>query len=243
MSHIPHSLSIGGLHALAFPDRIAKRRSGADNRYQLSSGRGVVLPEGDPLVRHDYLVVAALDAGKRDGRAYLAAPITVDEIRQAQGGYIGRDSRIEWDQSTQSVMAREEERLGAIVLSTKPLTRMDTDLTCKAMIAGIRQAGLAILPWSDDLLQWRERVVSLRLWLLDETWPDLSDSVLTETLDEWLAPWLNGMMRFEHLKQLDLVGILKNLLSWEQQQKLEKLAPVHITMPSGNRQTASLHGR
>ncbi|MCW8881389.1 MAG: helicase-related protein, partial [Sedimenticola sp.] len=56
-------LGVGGLLSLAFPDRIAQRSKGTDCRYLLASGRAVNLPSGDPLLRHDYLVVAAMDAG------------------------------------------------------------------------------------------------------------------------------------------------------------------------------------
>jgi ATP-dependent helicase HrpB len=228
-------LSVGGLLSLAFPERIAQRRPGSDGRYLLASGRGVVLPEGDPLSGSEYLVVAALDAGRREGRAYLAAPITLEEIRMIQAPQIGSGRRVAWESASHSVVAREEERLGSLILSLRPLTRIDQDASARAMLAGIRQMGLGALPWSEALLQWRQRVMSLRSWLDDLAWPELSDAALLDSLEEWLAPWLTGISRREHLKQLDLDAILHSRLSWEQQQQLEKLAPASLTMPSGGR--------
>jgi len=228
-------MNVGGLLSLAFPDRIAQRRPGSDSRYLLASGRALLVPEGDPLSQYDYLVVAALDAGRREGRAYLAAPITLDQIRTLQARHIQTTHRVEWDAASRAVVAREEERLGSIVLSTRPLTRIDPEESRRAMLAGIRQMGLPVLPWNDSLLQWRERVMSLGSWLEEATWPDFSDAALLDTLEEWLAPWLNGVSRREHLKQLELDAILNNRLSWEQQQQLERLAPASLVMPSGNR--------
>lgn len=226
---------VGGLLSLAFPDRIAQRRPGSDNRYLLTSGRAVQIPEGDPLARHDYLVVAALDAGRREGRAYLAAPITGDEIRDLQAPHISRTRRVTWDPAGEAVVAREEERLGAVVLATRPLREFDADENGRAMLTGLRQMGLSALPWNDELQQWRQRVMSLRCWLSDSDWPDLSDERLLETLEQWLGPWLSGISRREHLKQLDLGAILNSRFSWEQQQQLDRLAPVALPMPSGSR--------
>ncbi|MCW8948477.1 MAG: ATP-dependent helicase HrpB, partial [Sedimenticola sp.] len=234
-------LGVGGLLSLAFPDRIAQRSKGTDCRYLLASGRAVNLPSGDPLLRHDYLVVAAMDAGKRDGRAYLAASISIDQIRETQAMQIENHSRVTWDGSTKSVLAREEERLGALILSTQLLSNPDKELTCQAMISGVRQMGLNSLGWSDSLLQWRERVASLREWQPDDGWPDLSDSSLLERMEEWLAPWLGGITKADQLKKLDLGGLLNSLLSWEQQQRLDRLAPVYLDMPSGTRKRLTYH--
>lgn len=228
-------LSVGGLLLLAFPDRIAQRCPGSNGRYLLASGRALLMPEGDPLGQHDYLVVAALDAGRREGRAYLAAPIGVDEIRDIQAQHIQVTQRVEWEAASQAVVAQEEERLGSIILSRRPLTRIDPETGCRAMLAGIRAMGLSVLPWSDSQLQWRQRVISLRSWLDQASWPDFSDTALLDTLEEWLAPWLDGISRREHLKRLDLYAILNSRLSWEQQQTLDKLAPATLLMPSGSR--------
>ncbi|TVO77633.1 ATP-dependent helicase HrpB [Sedimenticola selenatireducens] len=238
---VKSALGVGGLLALAFPDRIAKRASTADSRYLLVTGRAVQLPEGDPLSRHEYLVIAAMDAGKRDGRAYLAAPIAVDQIRETQETHIQTCSRVTWDPANRAVLAREEERLGAVVLSARLLPDPEFTLTCEAMLSGIRQMGIVSLPWSDETLQWRERVASVREWLPNDKWPDLSDVTLLDQLEAWLAPWLKGVTRVDYLKKLDLGGILKSMLSWEQQKNLDKLAPTHLDLPCGTRKRIEYH--
>ncbi len=231
----------GGLLSLAFPDRIAKRTGGSDIRYLLASGRAARLPEGDPLSRHDYLVVAAMDAGKRDGRIYLAAAISLDQIRAIQARQIQRVAKVTWDASSRSVVAREDELLGALTLSSYDLDEPDQALISQALLSGVRQSGLTLLNWNDSLLQWRERVASARAWQPDAGWPDLSDVTLMEQLDGWLAPWLNGITKAGQLKKLDLAGILNNLLTWEQQQLLNRLAPTYLDMPSGSRKKVVYH--
>jgi len=66
-------------------------------------------------------------------------------------------------------------------------------------------------------------------------WPDLSDRALLDGLDDWLAPWLDGMSRITHLQRLDLDAALRGMIDWNRQQELDRLAPTHVEVPSGSR--------
>ncbi|MFZ1100573.1 MAG: ATP-dependent helicase C-terminal domain-containing protein, partial [Steroidobacteraceae bacterium] len=61
------------------------------------------------------------------------------------------------------------------------------------------------------------------------------DEALAATLDTWLAPWLAGVTRREHLSRVPLAEALRGLLPFEQQRALERQAPTHLTVPSGAR--------
>jgi ATP-dependent helicase HrpB len=65
-------------------------------------------------------------------------------------------------------------------------------------------------------------------------WPAVDDVTLAADPGSWLAPWLDGMTRAQHLSRLSISQILKGLLSREQQQRLETLAPTHFTAPTGS---------
>ncbi len=228
-------VTTGELLSLAYPERIAQRRKGGFGRYLLASGRGVCLPEGDALAGQPYLVAADLDAGRNEGRVYLAAALDEALIRKAKKTGIKSRTRVEWDSSSRSVIVREEDRLGAIVLASRPVTNPDPNPVREAMLVGIKEMGLDSLPWSRTATEWRARILSLRHWQPEAGWPDLSDQELLATLDEWLAPWLEGMSRQQHLKKLDLQTILRARLDWGRQQQMESLAPTHIMVPSGSR--------
>jgi ATP-dependent helicase HrpB len=221
----------GALLALAYPDRIARRRPGT-NRYLLSGGRGAALPEGDAMANEEFLVVADLDGSAQDSRVFLAAPIRLDVIEELFAERIVDEQAVQWNERDGAVLARKRRRLGALLLEDKPLTRPDADKVKAAMIEGIRQMGLGALPWSSDLARWRERVAFLRT--LDERWPDLGDPALLASLDTWLAPFLDGVSRRSHLPRIDLAAALKALLPWDQQRELNRLAPTHIEVPSGS---------
>jgi ATP-dependent helicase HrpB len=219
---MPDPSMTGALLALAYPDRIGRRRAGTANRYLLSGGRGAALPEGDPMSNEEFVVVADLDGSTQDARVFLAAPITLAEIEELYGEHIVDEEIVDWRGG--SVVARRRRRFGALVLEDKPINKPDPEKVKAAMLAGLRQRGL---PWTDDLQTWRQRIAFLRH--VDESWPDLSDAALLRSLD-WLEPFVDGAAR-----RIDFTAAVKALVPWDRQRQVDSLAPTHIEVPSGSR--------
>jgi ATP-dependent helicase HrpB len=101
------------------------------------------------------------------------------------------------------------------------------------MLQGIREMGLACLPWSEGARSLRARVQFLRRMFPDAAWPDLADDHLRATLEDWLLPYLPGISRQAHLDRLDLHQILQSLIPHDLQRRMDRLAPVRIAVPSG----------
>lgn len=232
-SHNPIELSAPQLLALAYPERIAQRTG--HGRFRLANGRAALLDERDPLSGEAFLVIAELDAGDIQGRIRLAAAISQAEIRQLPDNEIETISQVVWDKRDERVKAFREERLGAVVLSRRPLSDPDPDKVAGAMLQGVVEMGLSVLPWTRALRQWQMRVCWLGEQLKDGTWPDLTDGWLLTHLEDWLSPWLMGIGSKAQLQRLNLQGILLARLDWGQQQRLEREAPSHLQVPSGSR--------
>ena len=231
----PAAEIVGLLLALAYPDRVARRRDGGTDRYLLANGRGARLLAGDPWLGRDWLAVAHLDAGASEGRIWLAAPVDPADLETRLAARVRTIAEVQWDDRQAAVVARRERRLGAVILDSAPLTNADPVLLRQAMVAGVRRLGLDSLPWSDELRDWRARVLSLRYWLPEDGWPDVSEGWLADHLDDWLAPWLDGVTRREHLQRLDLAAALHGLLDGRLRARLNELAPTHLQVPSGSR--------
>jgi ATP-dependent helicase HrpB len=221
----PDAAMTGALLALAYPDRIGRRRAATANRYLLSGGRGAVLPEGDPMSNEEFLVVAETDGASQDARIFLAAAITVGEIEELYENRIVDEQVVQWNARDNTVLARRRRRLGALLIEDKPIARPDPDKVKTAMLDGVRQRGL---PWTDELRDWRQRIAFLRG--IDESWPDLSDQALLASVDDWLAPFVDGAS-----KRIDFATALKTLAPWDRQRQVDSLAPTHIEVPSGSR--------
>jgi ATP-dependent helicase HrpB len=225
-------LSPGLLVAFAFPDRIAQRRGG-DRRYRLSGGGGAVLPEHDALVTQDFLAVATTDGASGDQKIFLAAPLSLKEIEEHFRDQIEARDGVFWDSRTKAVSASKSRRLGALVLEEKPSTNADPTLIAEAMTEGVREMGLAALPWTEGAKILRARVMFLRRLFPEEGWPDLSDEALLANLSDWLAPYLAGISRKAHLDRLDMHQIIQSLIPHDLARKMDRLAPVRIEVPSG----------
>ena len=225
-------VSGGVLIAYAFPDRIAQRRGG-DRRYRLSGGGGAVLPEHDALMTQDFLAVATTDGASGDQKIFLAAPLSLREIEDHFKDQIEARDGVFWDSRARAVSSSKSRRLGALVLEEKPSTNADPSLIAEAMAEGVRDMGLAALPWSDGAKALRARVMFLRRLYPEEGWPDLSDAALLAHLDDWLTPYLAGISRKAHLDRLDMHQILQGMIPHDLLRRMDKLAPVRIEVPSG----------
>jgi ATP-dependent helicase HrpB len=225
-------VSAGVLIAFAFPDRIAQRRGG-DRRYRLSGGGGAVLPEHDALMREDFLAVATTDGASGDQKIFLAAPLSLKEIENHFADQIESLDGVFWDSRAKAVSATKSRRLGALVLEEKPSTNADPSAIAEVMTQGVREMGLAALPWSDGAKSLKARVMFLRRLYPEDGWPDLSDDALLASLEGWLTPYLAGISRRAHLDRLDMHQILQGMIPHELARKMDRLAPVRIEVPSG----------
>jgi ATP-dependent helicase HrpB len=225
-AEVPH----GVLVALAYPDRIGRKRG---SRFQLSNGGGAVLPEHDNLNKSDWLAIATLDGAAGDGKARLAAPLTIDDIEAHFSNLIVESEGVFWDAKANAVKAGLTRRLGAIVLQEKPAQSIDPTLTASAMLEGVNILGLSSLPWNDAARGLQARVNFLRRVMPETGFPALDDAALTATMDDWLLPYLEGMMRKADLSRLDLLHILQELVPGDLLRRIDKLAPQRMTVPGG----------
>lgn len=225
------SEACGRLLALAYPDRIAQRRDGG--KFLLSNGRGAAFATEQSLAGASYLAAAELDDGGTDGTIMLAAPIGLRELEEMCAERIAEEAVVEWEHAAQAVRARRRKRLGALVLQEAPLPQPAPEAVARALLGGIAEEGIGMLPWTDAARSLRERVLFMRQYEPD--WPDLSDRALTDTLDEWLEPHVQGMRSRSDLQKLDLAGVLASALTWEQRRRLDDGAPARIVVPSGSR--------
>ncbi|MDB4877738.1 MAG: ATP-dependent helicase HrpB [Gemmatimonadetes bacterium] len=223
---------LGVLLALAYPDRVAQRRTGARPRYVLRNGRGAELTGAQSLSESPYIVAAELDDQRPESRVFLAAAVTIDEIRAAFGDQIVSEDVVEFDDTSSAVVARRRERLGAIVLRDVSLAEPNPASIADALVGAVRRRGIASLPWSDAARALRERMAFVARH--DASWPDVSDEALVATLGEWLGPLVTGVRRLSDLARVDLVSALLERLDWKQRRALDELAPTHIEVPSGS---------
>jgi ATP-dependent helicase HrpB len=223
---------VGRLLALGWPDRVAARRPGRRGAFLLAGGRGASLPDEDLLADEAWLAVAALDRGRSEARIHLAAPVTPEQIRTAAGRRMEVVEEVGWRDG--DVAARREERLGAVVLDSRPLQEVEPQALLDALLEGLSREGLDLLSWRPEDRQLQARINLLHDHLGAE-WPDVSDEALQRDAEEVLGPFLLGARRRADLAALDVGEVLRSRLAPGAERELERLAPTHLEVPSGSR--------
>ena len=226
-------ISIARLLALAFPERIGKAR-GAPGQYLLANGRGANVDAMHPLAQSPFLVAAELSGSAASTRILLAAAADEADILAAASHRIRERDETEFDQRAGALRSRHVRRLDAILLANEPRTVMPSDETASLLADGIAKRGLGCLPWSKAQIQLRDRVGFLRAAGGDE-WPDLTEGALTNTVTEWLVPFLIGKTKLSEIGADALGAALDSLLPWHLKRRLEEEAPTHFEAPTGNR--------
>jgi len=235
------TLDVGFVIACAWPDRIAKRRGsgGAQSRYQLSRGIGAELLHDSSLDKYEWLAIADL-AGGSPNKIRLAAPLSSHSIALLVEAYpqlFNRHIEVSWQDNGQ-LLAEEQQRLGALVFSAKRLTNLNADDWQNAWCSyfnNSKNSPLNDLHWTDNALNLRQRLALLHRYSKDKNeWPDVSDTALSANINDWLMPFLNQARHVRDLAKVNVMDALLSLLSWEQQQTLNRLLPTHIQVPSGS---------
>jgi len=227
-------LSVGALLALAYPERIAKNRGGGAGAFLLANGRGASVDPASALAREPYVAVAEVTGTAAAGRILLAAPLALVEIEQRFADRITQREEVAFDAASASLRGRRTRRLGALILSEQAVAVAPSEDNAQKLAAGIIGVGLARLPWTNALRQWRDRVMFLRR-SEGEPWPDLSDDVLVENPDQWLAPLLTNKTALSDIGSDELQAALQERVPWALRRRLEAEAPTHFEAPTGSR--------
>jgi ATP-dependent helicase HrpB len=212
--------------ALAFPDRVSKRRSADGADWISVGGRGFRLDPTSPLARAEWLAVAEVQGAASGARILSAAPLELGDVDALFGNRIETARHVRFDRSTGSVSATRERRLGAIRLSSGPDAETDPVEIAAALLEGVRASGLDLLPWPASAEALRKRAAFAGV--------DLSNETLLARLDDWLPPLLVGKRRLDAIGAGELVQALEGLIGWDAKRRIDQLAPSHFTSPAGS---------
>lgn len=224
------SSETGLLLVSAYPERIACARPGNNAQYQLSNGSIAMFSHKDDLSVEPWLVVANMDARDGLGKIFLASSLNPKDLAPL----VKEKEIVTWDTRKGGLIATKDKRIGGIVLQSKPLPQPDEKYRVKAICDAIQKEGKALLNFDENVIQWQNRILSLRKWRPQEEWPDVSTNSLLLTNMEWLSPYLKQIKTNDDLKKIDLMKILPTILDWNKQNELDTLAPQSISVPSGS---------
>jgi ATP-dependent helicase HrpB len=212
--------------ALAYPDRIARRRDATGEHWASVGGRGFRLDPASPLAASEWLSVGETQGSASGARILSAAAIDLDTVEALFGDRIETRRTVAFDPATGGVQPTRERRLGALRLSGGPDTAADPAAIAAALVEGVRTHGLALLPWSDGAASLRARAAYAGI--------ALDDAALLARLDDWLPPLVEGRRRLDQIAPGALTDALRDLVGWDAMRTIDRVAPPAFTSPAGS---------
>lgn len=225
----PDEAVAGLVVALAFPERVARRRGGG---FLMASGTEARLAEGSRLASAAWLAVAVADRPTGSAAARVREAVEIDEDIARLAVPVTTEEEVGWrvppGTRRGDVSSRLVERLGAIEVSSTPLE--DADVR-PALLDGLRAEG--VLTWTMAALAVRDRLAFCHR-AAGDPWPRVAEwRDLLDLADQWLEPELSRARRRADLERIDVAGALRRLVPWSE--RLDSVAPERVEVPSGSR--------
>ncbi|MCP4985485.1 MAG: ATP-dependent helicase HrpB [Colwellia sp.] len=224
---------------LAFPERLAKRRSASSNKYQLANGKGVFLAEEEPLISNEYLVVNDCDAQKKEGRVFSAIAFNKHVLFEKFSCDISEKVEYELAPNNSRVYARVLKKYGSLIIEETRSNDVPAEFILDSIKSLINTDARSILNWTQECDDWLKRVV----WLGGKVknFPMLSEDLIMNSSENWLLPYVSNIKKLSELKRVKILPLLSSLLSYEESKILEKEAPKTYITPSNKKVSIIYH--
>ncbi|MFS0738338.1 ATP-dependent helicase HrpB [Sphingomonas sp. 1P06PA] len=232
--------SVAACVALAFPDRVSRRRGGDGADWVSIGGRGFRLDPAAPLARAQWLAVAEAQGAAAGARILSTAAIEEADVLALFADRVETRRSVRFDPATRGVQAVRERRLGAIRLASGPDDAANPAAIAAALVEGVRAHGPALLDWPDTTRALRARAAFAAAHGFDTA--DLSDEALLARLEDWLPPLVAGRRRLEQIPADALHQAILALIDWPQQRLLDRIAPTHFESAAGSRHPIDYEG-
>lgn len=243
---------VGSLIAQAYPERIARAVDNIGN-FRMANGNTVFIDKSDAMSAQEWIAIASLnsascnesasgksvsgksasgnDAGGK-GKVFLCAPVAVRDLPFTEV------ENISWDSKAGMVKMQMEQRIGKLVIDSKPIQNADKQQIIDIICTAARKDGLSMFDWNESVQRLQQRVAKVSEWHPELEIPDLSTEKLLSTAADWLPFYLEdaGRVRtsISEMKKINLEEALWALIPYDVQQEIERLAPTHLRVPSGS---------
>ena len=219
----------GLLIASAYPERIASSRPGNNAQFQLANGKLAFAGHQDDLANEQWLAISHVAEREHSGKIFMASPINPKDLLSK----VVNTKIVKWDTDDGGLIAREEMKIGSIILKSTPIQNPDSEELIEAIMNAITEKGRQLLDWKKEVIQLLHRINSFRRWNSDLIFPEYSIDALLASEKDWILPYLNNVKKPQDLKKIDLKEIIFFSLTLEQQKKIDELAPSKVKLPNG----------
>ena len=232
----PAPEEVGMLVAYAYPERIAMSIDNIGG-YRLPNGDNVKLDNADPLAAHAWIAIAALySTAGTAGRVFMAAPVNPDDLDDS---IVSIRDNISWNAKQGCVVAQKERKIGKLTIDSQPIHNADNDEIIRIVCEAAAKNGLSMFDWNDDSVgSLQRRVAQVATWHPELELPDISTGHLLASVKDWLPLYLTDgghvISTVNELRRLNLAEIIWNIIPYDKQAEIDRLAPTTVKVPTGS---------
>lgn len=219
---IPDIGDTGRLIISAYPERIAQKLK--DGVYRLPDGESVTLPEADDLSGEEFLAIALMGR-----RIFLASPVSLSEIERIARPF----TNMSWDTREGGIIARDEMRIGQLVVSSRPLQDPDREEIVRTICRAAIKYGRSMFDFNEDVSRLQQRIAIVAQWHPELSLPDVTVDRLLATAQEWLPLYIGQATRQQELRKLNICQIIEGIVGYERMKEIDRIAPTCVKLPGG----------
>ena len=215
--------------AVAFPERICKRREEKGRRALMVGGRGVRLADESGVGQAELFVAVELsDTGQAESLVRQASRLDESWLPESQ---LTTTVEVAYDSTRQKVLAIRRTRFCDLVLA-ECTTAVPAHIDAGAVLSeALRNHGDLSELVDEEAKQYLVRLQCLRQWLPQLDLPDFGDEPWKELLGQWCA----GCTSVNELRSRSLIPFLQSRLSPRQIMEVERDAPERISVAAGRK--------
>ncbi|WP_154203418.1 ATP-dependent helicase HrpB [Vibrio harveyi] len=222
--------------SLAFPDRVAQKRSNQHGRFTLSNGHGAECRPEETLGDCDYLIaIDLMRSHSNSSQINLACELDINELEEVFEHLFTTDDVVDWDEKKGRLMAERQVKLGRLIIKRDALPSPGKEKMTQALLTYVRRQGLQSLNWTPAAENLLERIRCAVEWLPEQAWPSFDDVDLLASLEEWLEPYMSTVASVKDLAKVNLVEALNARLGWLLNQHIDEWLPEEYRLPTGSK--------
>lgn len=211
-----------------YPDRLARRRQRGKPQGLMVGGKGVVIGPQSGVAEPELFL--CIDVEQKPGDAVVRQASRIEADWLQGDNWIERDDLF-FHPTQKQVVARHRILWIDLVLSETPTQVSDEDEAQRVLSSAVKSHWEQSFPKDDaQLLQWIERVHSLRVWMPELELPEIDISVLHQVAFELCR----GKRSLADVRSAPWLDWLTSRLTNDQNRALDREAPERIQVPSGS---------
>ena len=220
----------------AFSDQLARRCDKGTLRCELVHGRTAELAR-ESVIRDAELLVAAeiTEIGQTRGQTgvllNLATAIQEEWLEELFPEDFSEVRVPQYDTSIKRVVVERRRMFRDLALDSSITHDPKPDEAAAVLATEVLKGNLDIPGWDDEIENWILRVNLLATWCPDKNIPLIDEAARRTMLEELCL----GAVCRKDLREANVKAVVRDWLTYEQQQWIEKQVPDRFTMPGGHR--------